>query len=393
MPTRRRLLFGVSGGIAAVKAPLVASRLVQAGLEVEAVLTSGAEAFVRPLALAALTGRPAWTDGDFMTADGAIRHVDLARRCQVALVAPASAAFLAHLAAGDATSLLVASLLGLDGPIYLAPAMEAEMWRHPAVQANVTTLIGQGVRLIGPVSGRLASGSHGLGRMAEVEMIVDAVLAQHQGALSGKRVLITAGPTREHLDDVRYITNASTGMMGLAMAEAARDQGAQVTLVLGPTHLLPPGGVEVVAVESASEMLAAVEARFAESDILVGVAAVADLRPSQRQAGKVAKSGLAHALSLEETPDILAWAGQHRQGQILVGFAAQVGLDQEAAMAKLRAKGLDLILLNDLSEPGAGFAVSTNHVLALGRKGLLGEASGSKRQVAEAVWGLIGGLP
>ncbi len=393
MSSPRRVLLGVSGGIAAIKAPLLASQLVQAGYEVEAVLTAGAEAFIQPLALAALTGRPAWTDRDFLVADGSIRHVDLARRCQLAVVAPASAAFLAHLAQGDASSLLVAALMGMSGPIYLAPAMETEMWQHPAVQANLATLVARGAQLIGPAAGRLASGAHGAGRMSEVDEIVAAVQTDGQGRLSGRRVLITAGPTREHLDDVRFLSNGSTGKMGLAMASAARDQGAKVTLVLGPTHLTAPSGVEVVAVESAQQMFDAVTERFAQSDIVVGVAAVADIAPAQRREGKIAKGALGGALAVTGTPDIMAWAGAHRDRQVLIGFAAQVGMDEEAARAKLAAKGLDLIVLNDLSEAGSGFGSDTNHVLMLAAKGLRHEARGSKRQVADAIWSLVGGTP
>lgn len=393
MSSPRRVLLGVTGGIAAVKAPLLASRLIQAGYEVETVLTAGAEAFVQPLSLAALTGRPVWTDRDFLVADGSIRHVDLARRCQLAVVAPASAAFLAHLAQGDASSLLVASLLGLSGSLYLAPAMEEEMWQHPAVQANVATVVARGARLIGPVVGRLASGASGAGRMSEVEDIVRALQAALAGRLSGRRVLITAGPTREHLDDVRFFSNASTGKMGLAMAVAARDLGATVTLVLGPTYLAPPSGVEVVAVESAQQMFDAVTERFSACDVVVGVAAVADIAPAQRTSGKVAKGALGGALPIRQTPDIMAWAGAHRDRQFLVGFAAQVGMDETAALAKLAAKGLDLVVLNDLSEAGAGFASDTNHVLVLSAKGLHHEAKGSKREVADAIWSLVGATP
>ncbi|MHB1842635.1 MAG: bifunctional phosphopantothenoylcysteine decarboxylase/phosphopantothenate--cysteine ligase CoaBC [Sulfobacillus sp.] len=393
MSSPRRVLLGVSGGIAAIKTPLLASHLVQAGYEVEAVLTTGAQAFIQPLALAAITGRPVWTDRDFLVADGSIRHVDLARRCQLAVVAPASAAFLAHLAQGDASSLLVAALLGLSGRLYLAPAMEEEMWQHPAVQANVDTLVSRGAQLIGPVAGRLASGAHGVGRMSEVDQIVAAVQADGHGSLGGRRVLITAGPTREHIDDVRFLSNGSTGKMGLAMATAARDQGAMVTLVLGPTHLAAPSGVEVVAVESAQQMFDAVTERFAQSDVVVGVAAVADIAPAQRTPGKAAKGAFGETLTIKGTPDIMAWAGAHRDRQVLIGFAAQVGMDEVAARAKLDAKGLDWIVLNDLSEAGAGFGSDTNHVLVLAARGVRHEARGSKRQVADAIWSLVGGTP
>ncbi len=393
MSSARRLLLGVTGGIAAIKAPLLASQLVQAGYEVETVLTSGAEAFLKPLAISALTHRRVFTDADFLVADGSIRHVDLAHSCQVALVAPASAAFLAHLVQGDASSLLVATLLGFSGPLYLAPAMEPEMWQHAAVQANVATVLARGARLIGPASGRLASGANGVGRMSEVDEIVAAVRAAVSGPLSGQRVLITAGPTREHLDDVRFFSNAASGKMGLAMAEAARDLGAQVTVVLGPTHLPPPPGVDVVAVESASEMFDAVSARFSTCDLLAGVAAVADIAPAQRVAGKVAKGALGDTLAIQGTKDIMAWAGAHRQHQKLIGFAAQAGLDERAALTKLAEKRLDLIVLNDINEPGAGFGTDTNHVLILSAKGVRHEARGTKRAVADTIWSLIGATP
>lgn len=382
-----KVLLGVTGGIAAIKAPLVASALVKAGLLVDTVLTQGAEVFVKPLPLAALTGRPVHRDRDFFKPDGAIRHVELAREAEAALVAPASASFLARLAAGASSDLLVATLLGLRGPLVLAPAMETEMWTHPAVQGNMALLEARGAIVVGPAKGRLASGAEGEGRMEEPDLLVGALLrALHPKDLVGKTVLVTAGPTREHLDDVRFLTNASTGRMGFALAEAALMRGARVQVVFGPTPLTPPPGCEAHAVVSTEEMLQAVQSLYPGADILVAAAAPADWRPAHREAGKPPKADYASSLGLLPTPDILGWAGKEKTHQVLIGFAAHSGPDEKRALQKLGEKHLDLVVLNDVMEKGAGFASSTNHVYLLGGKGFRREAFGQKLQVAHAIF-------
>lgn len=382
----------MSGGVAAVKTPLVASALIRSGCAVDAVLTEGATAFTTPLALSAVTGRRAYVAADLFVPDGDILHVRLAHEAEVAVVVPATAAFLARLAQGQASDLLVATLLGFRGKLLLAPAMEEEMWRHPAVQANVAVLQGRGAVLVGPVRGRLASGAEGEGRMAEPDEIVREVLAALQpGDLAGVHVVVTAGPTREHIDDVRYITNGSSGKMGFAIARAAAARGARVTLVTGPSDVPEPPGVAIRRVESAAEMLAAVQDVFDEADVFIGAAAVADLRPAGRKGGKVPKGDLPSTLAVEGTPDILRWVGEHKGSRKVVGFAAQMGLDVERAREKLASKHLDLIVLNDLGEPGAGFRTDTNHVLLLGPEGDRGAFGGSKLEVAHHILDVVAG--
>ena len=352
----------------------------------DVVLTRRAEDFVRPLAMAAITGRPVHRDRDLFRPDGQIRHVDLAHRAEIAVVAPATASFLARLAQGEASDLLVATLLGTRCPLILAPAMEEEMWRHPAVQANVDRLVERGALVVGPETGRLASGATGAGRMSEPEAIVEAVFrALCPQDLAGRRILVTAGPTREHLDDVRFISNASSGRMGWALAEAAKARGADVVLVSGPVSLGDPWGIPVHRVTSAEEMAREVRRLYDGVDTVLAAAAVADAAPARRYAGKADKGDLPATLDLAPTEDILAWAGAHKDGRHLVGFALQAGLNVEKALEKLRRKSLDLIVLNDVGEEGAGPGALTNHVLILGPQGPVGEVRGPKSQVAHAV--------
>lgn len=381
-----RVLLGVTGGIAAVKAPLVASALVQSGAEVDVILTRGAEAFVKPLAFSALTGRPVYRATDLFQPDGAIRHIELARQAEAGVVAPATASFLARLADGEASDLLVATLMGMNGPVILAPAMEEAMWVHPAVRGNVDRLTAWGYRMIGPVSGRLASGAVGTGRMAEPASIVSAILGVlRPHDLEGRRFLVTAGPTREYLDDVRFISNGSSGRMGWALAEAARDRGAEVVLVSGPVSLSDPTGVTVHRVVSASEMAAQVKRLFDAADTFVAAAAVADARPAERRQGKAEKAAIGSDLALLPNEDILAWAGAHKGSKRLVGFALQSGMDLDRARTKLLGKALDLIVVNDATEPGAAFGSPSNHVVILDGDGPVAEAQGPKETVAHAI--------
>jgi len=367
-----RVLLGVSGGVAAYKAALLARGLVTHGAHVQAVLTEAATRFIAPAQLAALTGRPVPTD----VFDDAHRivHVDLARQADVAVVAPATANALGKLAGGLGDDLLSSTLLCLTAPLVLAPAMHTEMWEHPAVVANVATLRERGVVLVGPEHGPLAGGDEGPGRLAEEGAILDAVAAalapagRGSGELAGVRAVVTAGATREHLDPVRYLTNRSSGRMGYAVAGALARRGAHVDLVAGPGELPDPPGVTVHRVETAREMHAAVVERAQDAAIVVGAAAVADFRPAQA-ADRKRKKGATdepEQVTLVRNPDILADVGaRKRPGQVLVGFAAETHDEEAHGADKLGRKGLDLIVVNRVDAHDAGFAVETNRGVLL----------------------------
>ncbi len=365
---QRRVLLGITGGIAAYKAPLLVRALVKAGAEVQVVLTPAAHDFVSPLVLSTLSGRPALTD--LVHKDGSTAtwndHVHLARWADLLLIAPATAHTLAKMAHGLCDNLLLACWASAECPVFAAPAMDLEMYRDPAVRANLATLEGRGVRMIGPEEGELASGLHGLGRMSEpgtiVEQLIAAVTAR--SPLAGRKLLITAGPTQEAIDPVRYIGNRSTGKMGFALAEEAAARGARVELIAGPVALqaLHPGIVRTNVV-SAAEMAQAAKARFPHCEVAVLSAAVADWRPVHAAQSKLKKGHRLPALELEPTEDILAWmGGQKRAGQLLVGFALETDNEQAHAEDKLRRKNLDLIVLNSLRDAGAGFGHDTNKV-------------------------------
>ncbi|MEW5913729.1 MAG: bifunctional phosphopantothenoylcysteine decarboxylase/phosphopantothenate--cysteine ligase CoaBC [Thermodesulfobacteriota bacterium] len=362
-PEKPRVLLGVSGGIAAFKAAELASRLAQQGAEVRVVMTEAARRFVGPLTFAALTGNP--VPGDWFDADqeASIGHIDLARWAQAVVVAPATADFIAKAAAGLADELIYAILLATSAPVLLAPAMNPQMFAHPSVAENLTRLRARGVRLAGPAQGRTACGEEGPGRMLEPAAIAEAVwgLLSPQD-LAGIKLLVSAGPTREHLDPVRFISNPSTGRMGIEIARAALRRGASVCLVLGPTHLEPPAGADTVRVTSAEDMAREVLARASQQQVIIKAAAVSDFRPTDYRPQKVKKSGPSGACTLEATTDILAALGKQKKGQVLVGFAAETEEVLSHAAAKLKAKNLDLIVANDVSATDAGFAVATNRV-------------------------------
>ena len=352
-----RVVLGVGGGIAAYKACEVASRLVQDGHTVDVVMTEAARQFVAPLTFRALTHRPVST----AVADepmGVLSHVALAHAADVMVVAPATADLLARLASGRADDMLTAVYLGARCPVLAAPAMEPEMWAHPAMQRAAAALRADGVRMIGPEAGRMASGDHGVGRMAEPGAIVRAVrrLATPQD-LAGLRLLVTAGPTWEFFDPVRLLANPSTGAMGVAVAEAAHFRGADVTLVHGPLAVPVPPEVAAVAVTTTDEMAAAVDQRFPEMDAVVAAAAVTDFRPAIPSAAKLKKSGDGQptAWAVERTVDILARLGaQKGPHQTVVGFKAETDHHVERAVAMWRAKHLDLVVANRV-EAGRGF--------------------------------------
>jgi phosphopantothenoylcysteine decarboxylase/phosphopantothenate--cysteine ligase len=356
----RRVLVGVSGGIAAYKGAELVRRLRQAGAEVRVVMTAGAQAFITPLTMQALSGNPVHTDLLDSRAEAAMGHIELARWADVILVAPASANLIARLAHGLADDLLTTLCLATESPLLLAPAMNRAMWAHPATQANCDLLRQRGVKLLGPASGEQACGEVGEGRMVEADELVEGLVNHwQQGPLAGLHLLITAGPTREAIDPVRYISNRSSGKMGYAVAEAALLAGATVTLVSGPTALQRPRGVKLVAVESAAEMAEAVKQRLSGCDIFIATAAVADYRPSAVAQQKIKKESSELALALERTEDILASVAGGSAAPFTVGFAAETHDLEHYARDKLARKGLDMIAANRVGQ-GIGFESDDN---------------------------------
>ncbi len=397
-----KVLLGVTGCIGAYKAAEVLRGLQKAGAQVRVIMTQHATEFVRPATFEALSGQ-AVIVGMFAQPDhSAIEHIAAAREADLLLVAPATANILAKFAHGIADDFLSTVYLSNTNPVLIAPAMNVEMWNHPATQANLKTLRERGVQFVEPGVGYQACGEVGVGRLAEPEEIVTATLnllakKNPQSAIrnpqskdfAAERVLLTAGPTVEDLDPVRFITNRSSGKMGYAMAEAARDRGAQVTLISGPTKLQAPAGVETINVRSTREMYEAVISRLAETTIFIGSAAVADFRPVNRAEHKIKKQGRANIkIELEPTEDIIASvaADPNRNGRIVAGFAAESQTLLEYADKKLREKGLDLIVANDISRSDAGFDVETNAATILKRDGSRVELPlQSKRELADRV--------
>jgi phosphopantothenoylcysteine decarboxylase / phosphopantothenate---cysteine ligase len=384
----RRVALGVSGSIAAYKALTLASRLAQAGAQVDAILTRAATELVRPLAFQALTHRPVVSDLWAPRGELAMDHVALAHACEVLVVAPATANLLAKLALGLADDALSTTALATRAPLVLAPAMEPNMWDHPATREHASTLQARGAHMVGPEAGNMASGHSGIGRMAEPEVILDHVrlTLAVKGPLAGRRILVTAGPTREPIDPVRYLSNHSSGRMGLAVARAARDRGADVTLVVGPVDLVPPAGATLVAVTTAAEMRAAVLDLAPAMDVVVMTAAVADYRPLDYHEQKVKKGAAELTLRLARNADILAdldaaLAGTS-QRPMRVGFAAETHDLVTHARSKRAAKGLDLVVANPVPDTfGGDFSTATlvagDAVTALGRL--------SKAAVADAI--------
>jgi phosphopantothenoylcysteine decarboxylase / phosphopantothenate---cysteine ligase len=382
----RRVVLGVSGGIAAYKAVEVCRRLGDAGALVSPVLTPDALRFVGALTFSAVAAEPARTS--LWDAPEPSPHTTLGRSADLVVVAPATARVLAAYATGLSDDLLVATLLATRAPVVVCPAMHTEMWESPAVQANVATLRSRGVTIVEPGEGHLAGGDVGVGRLAEPADIVEAcaaTLARTQD-LAGLRVLVTAGGTREPIDPVRFVGNRSSGKQGHAIADEAASRGATVTLVTTTERPVTPG-VEVVRVETAEQMEGAVTARADEADVVVMAAAVADFRPKAVADAKLKKADGVPDVVLEPTPDILAGLGRRkRPGQTLVGFAAETGDVVAAATDKLARKGLDLIVANDVSAPGVGFEHDTNEVAILGPLGMRQDVPLSdKRAVARAV--------
>jgi phosphopantothenoylcysteine decarboxylase/phosphopantothenate--cysteine ligase len=368
----RRVVLGVTGSIAAYKAAQIASLLTQTGAGVDVILTPAAAEFVTPLTFRSLTLRPVFTDMFDAGSIIAEQHVAVARAAEAVVIAPASADVMARLAHGLADDLLTLTVLATTAPVLLAPAMDSQMWQHPATQRNVQLLRDRGVAFVGPDSGRLASGHSGPGRLVAPVRVVEAlkVLLGRSGDLAGKSIVVSAGGTQEPIDPVRYVGNLSSGKMGYAIAEAARDRGATVTLVAGPGALPEPYGVTVVPVRRASEMLDAVRSACKTADALVMAAAVADFQPAVEAGQKIKKQeGVDElALTLVRTPDILAEL-KSEASLVKIGFAAETEDLLRNARDKLERKGLDLIAANDVTASDAGFSVDTNRLTLIGRTG------------------------
>ncbi len=360
-----KILLGVTGGIAAYKAAALVRRLREAGAEVRVVMTPAACAFITPLTMQALSGRPVRSELLDPDAEAGMDHIDLARWADRVLVAPASADFLARLSHGLAGDLLRALCLATEAPLILAPAMNQGMWRNAATQANVALLRQRDVQLLGPARGEQACGESGPGRMLEPEEILAALAAGGDGPLAGVPVLLTAGPTREAIDPVRFIGNRSSGRMGYALAAALARLGASVRLVSGPVSLDPPARVERIAVESAAEMREAVMQRVADCGIFVASAAVADYRPREAAPEKIKKRRDELSLQLVKNPDILAQVAALPHPPFTVGFAAETEQLEEHAAAKLRDKGLDMIAANRVGAGPGGFESEDNALLVL----------------------------
>jgi len=388
-----RVLLGVCGGIAAYKAADLVRRLREAGADVRVVLTENAARFVTPLTFQALSGQAVRTSLWDASAEAAMGHIELARWAEEVLVAPATADFIARLAHGRADDLLATLCLASSAPLALAPAMNQQMWAHPATQSNLETLRARGVRVFGPGSGGQACGEFGAGRLLEpVRLVEELAAARAPRVLQGARVLVSAGPTFEDIDPVRFIGNRSSGRMGFAIAEAAVQAGARVTLVSGPVALPTPAGVERIDVRSARDMRDAVLARVAESDVFVSAAAVGDFRPQAVAPHKLGKRGDAPLeLSLVQNPDIVAEVAALPRRPFVVGFAAETEDVEAHARAKLERKRLDLVAANEVGE-GMGFDREDNALLLLWPGGREALARAGKRELARALVARIAGL-
>jgi phosphopantothenoylcysteine decarboxylase/phosphopantothenate--cysteine ligase len=382
-----RIALGVSGGIAAYKACEVIRGLDRAGAEVHVILTRGACQFITPLTLQTLSGRRVLMDPWDPADPATVRHIELSREIDALVVAPATANVLAKFAHGIADDFLSTFYLSVTVPVVVAPAMNTRMWLHPSTQANLAIVRSRGVRVVEPGTGWLAERESGWGRLAEPDEIVGQALdaARRSTQLRGKAILVTAGPTREPADPIRFLSNRSSGRMGFALAAAAARRGARVVLVSGPVELAPPFGVELVRVETAAEMRQAVRGAIAGVHAVFMAAAVGDFAPAPAPS-KIKRSGAPLALALEENPDILAELGRERGDMLLIGFAAETEDVLERARAKLVGKNLDYIVANDVSRPGIGFGAPDNAVTILARAGepvVIPRAS--KAEVAEAI--------
>jgi phosphopantothenoylcysteine decarboxylase/phosphopantothenate--cysteine ligase len=386
----KRILLGVTGGIAAYKSAELVRRLRERGADVQVVMTAAAREFVAPLVFQALSGRAVRTDLWDSAAEAAMGHIELARWAELVLVAPATADFLARLASGRADDLLATVCLATIAPIAVAPAMNRHMWANPATVANVDRLRQRGVHIFGPGQGEQACGEVGEGRMLEPDELADRLLDLLPGTspLRGRRVLITAGPTRERIDPVRFISNRSSGKMGFAVAQAAREAGADVLLVSGPVALATPPGVRRVDVESAEAMLTVVQREVDQADIFISTAAVADYRPAHPAEQKIKKHSERLQLEMERTVDVLASVAACPHRPFVVGFAAETESVEQNARAKLLQKNLDMIAANEVGH-AKGFDCEDNHLIVLWRAARRDLGSGPKLQLARELVRLI----
>jgi len=394
MLKRRHIALGITGSIASYKAADLASKLRQEGALVDVMMTEAAMRFITPLTLRSLTGRPVFVDMFDPNSELAEQHVEIARRADAVLVAPATATTIARLAAGLADDVVTLTVLATTAPVLVAPAMDGQMYENPATQAALRTLEERGYVIVGPAEGRLASGRTGAGRLVETDVISGALkqaLGRRHGDLAGRRVVVTAGGTQEPIDPVRYVGNRSSGKMGYAVAEAARDRGADVTLVSGPAALNPPYGVRLVCVATAREMRDAVDAACQAADALIMAAAVADFQPAAPEEHKIKKADRPDlTVELVPTPDVLA---EVRGDVVRVGFKAESRDLIEAAREMLRRKQLDLVVANDVTAPGAGFATDTNRVTLIDARGTAEELPLlSKYDVAQRILDRVAAL-
>ncbi|MEH7882827.1 bifunctional phosphopantothenoylcysteine decarboxylase/phosphopantothenate--cysteine ligase CoaBC [Bacillus sp. JJ1609] len=372
MMNGKKILLCVTGGIAVYKGAALTSKLTQAGAEVKVILSESAAKFVTPLTFQALSGSEVYTDTFDEKHPDKIAHIHLADWADLIIVAPATANIIGKLANGIADDMISTTLLAATAPIWIAPAMNVHMYNHPAVRKNMETLRSFGCDFIEPAEGYLACGYTGKGRLEEPETIVDLAIKffnRETAELAGKTVLITAGPTREKIDPVRFLTNHSTGKMGYAIASEAEKMGARVILVSGPVYLEAPKGVELVSVESAEEMYLAAMDHFEQADVIIGTAAVADYRPKYVYEEKMKKKEGEEFLELERTKDILFELGKRKTTQVVVGFAAETTNVEEHAKGKLVKKNADLIVANDVKQAGAGFGTDTNIVTIYNKNG------------------------
>lgn len=393
-----KVALGVSGGIAAYKAAEIVRLLQDRGIRVQVIMTRAAQEFIRPLTFAALTGEKVITDlfsegSEAPNVDSAVEHIAVAQSIDALLVAPATANTIASFAHGSATDFLTTLYVATSAPVVIAPAMNVNMWNHPATQENIEILRRRGVRIVDPGSGYLACGMTGSGRLAENETIVAAAM-EALGAsqeLAGETVLITAGPTREKIDPVRYLTNRSSGKMGYALAEGALRRGARVLLVSGPTAITPPGAAELTLVESAEEMRSAVLRLLPDATIVIKTAAVSDYRPRVTAEQKIKRSGEV-SLELEPTEDILTEVSRAKTSQLIVGFAAETENVLENARKKLATKSLDAIVVNDVSHEGVGFDSDRNAVTIITHGEVIEVPETTKWEVGQRVLDEIGRL-
>ncbi len=387
-------VLGVGGGIAAYKSAELARSLMERGLRVQVVLTTAAQRFITPLTFASLTGRKVITDlfasqTSEETLSSAIEHIAVAQDNDVLVIAPATADLLARLAHGHADDFLTTTYLAFTGPVVLAPSMNSNMWLHPATQENLAVLRKRGHIIVEPEEGYLACGTTGPGRLAEPERIADIVarLGLHRQDLEGETVLITAGPTQEPLDPVRFVSNRSSGKMGYALAEAAAQRGARVILVSGPVHLPEPSGVTVVRIRTALEMRSAVLERLADATIIVKAAAVADYHMARVPQHKIKKTATRMSLEMDPTPDILAELGQKKGDRLLIGFAAETENLTQSARGKLESKNCDMVVANLVSQDGTGFESDENEVVLVLRSGeTIPLARAPKREIAGRIF-------